>query len=195
MSDRDVDIALVERYVGGDLTAFDELIARHQSRVFGICLRMLKDRHDAFDATQDTFVTLFRKADRYRAEAAFTTWLYRVTTNVCYDHLRRQQRKRTESLPDHVDPKDPQGEDAFASADLRPAITDALAALQPEFRAAVILVDLEGMALDSAAETLGVPVGTVKSRVFRGRRQLSEQLGNLRGGSTHPTNDIPGPST
>lgn len=195
MSDRDVDIALVERYVGGDLTAFDELVARHQSRVFGICVRMLKDRHDAFDATQDTFVTLFRKADRYRAEAAFTTWLYRVTTNVCYDHLRRQQRKRTESLPDHVDPKDPQGEDAFASADLRPAITDALAALQPEFRAAVILVDLEGMALDSAAETLGVPVGTVKSRVFRGRRQLSEQLGNLRGGSTHPTNDIPGPST
>lgn len=195
MSDREVDIELVERYVGGDLEAFDELVSRHESRVFGICLRMLKDRHDAFDATQDTFLTLFRKADRYRAEAAFTTWLYRVTTNVCYDHLRRQQRKRTDSMPDYVDPEDPQGQDAFASADMRPAISDALAELPPEFRAAVILVDLEGLALDSAAETLGVPVGTVKSRVFRGRKLLAAQLGNLREGSVHPKNETPGPKT
>jgi len=195
MSDRDIDIDLVERYVGGDLEAFDKLVSRHQSRVFGICLRMLKDRHDAFDATQDTFVTLFRKADRYRAEAAFTTWLYRVTTNVCYDHLRRQQRNRSDSMPDHLDPADPQAEDFYASADLRPSIEEALVALQPEFRAAVILVDLEGLALETAAETLGVPVGTVKSRVFRGRKLLAQQLGNLRQGSTHQNSDTPGPDS
>ncbi len=191
MSDREIDIALVERYVGGDLSAFDELVARHQSRVFGICLRMLRDRHDALDATQDTFVTLFRKADRYKAEAAFSTWLYRVTTNVCYDHLRRQQRKRADAIPDHLDPTDPQGEDAFASADLRPTIEDALAELQPEFRAAIVLVDLEGLALETAAETLGVPVGTVKSRVFRGRKLLAARLGNLREVPEHQTSDNP----
>ena len=195
MSDRDIDIALVERYVAGDLAAFDELVSRHQSKVFGICLRMLKDRHEALDATQDTFVTLFRKADRYRAEAAFTTWLYRVTTNVCYDHLRRKQRKRTDALPEHHDPADPRGEDAFGAADLRPSITEALGGLQPEFRAAVILVDIEGLALESAAETLGIPIGTVKSRVFRGRKLLAQSLGNLREGSQHPNGDQPGPDS
>lgn len=195
MSDRDLDIALVERYVEGDLSAFDELVARHQSKVFGICMRMLKNRQDAFDATQDTFVTLFRKADRYRAEAAFTTWLYRVTTNVCYDHLRRQQRKRTDALPEHHDPADPQSEDEFSAVDLRPSVVDALGALPPEFRAAVILVDIEGLSLEDAADSLGVPIGTVKSRVFRGRKLLAESLGNLREGLRHPNDDQSSPDT
>jgi RNA polymerase sigma-70 factor (ECF subfamily) len=186
-SRRAEDIALVERYVGGDLDAFDELVRAHRDRVFAICLRMLKDRDAALDAAQDTFVTLFRKADRYKAEAAFSTWLYRVTMNVCYDHLRRAKRRRTDPLPDGVDPADPSAQDPLEGVEVRPDIEAALAELVPEFRSAVVLVDLHGLSLEMAADALGVPVGTVKSRVFRGRKQLAVILGNLRPGTEHPT--------
>jgi RNA polymerase sigma-70 factor (ECF subfamily) len=187
MSDASTDRALVERYLAGDMGAFDELVRAHQDRVFATCLRMLRHREAALDATQDTFVTLFRKADRFRGEAAFTTWLYRVTVNVCYDHLRRAQRKPADPLPEHHDQPDPRATEAIEAVELRPAVEQALAGLTDEFRAAIVLVDLEGLALDTAAAALEVPVGTVKSRLFRGRRLLAEQLGNLSPPNRHPT--------
>jgi RNA polymerase sigma-70 factor (ECF subfamily) len=150
---------------------------------------MLQDREAALDATQDTFLTVFRKADRYRAQAAFSTWLYRVAVNTCYDHLRRRKRKRADSLPDTHDPADPATEDLYEAVDVRPAIEAALSELSPDFRAAVVLVDLQGMSLDQASDTLGVPTGTVKSRLFRARRQLSQSLGNLRPPSEHQNGD------
>ncbi len=180
------DVELISRYLTGDVAAFDELMAAHEDRVFGICLRMLRDRDAALDATQDTFLTVFRKADRYKAEAAFSTWLHRVAMNTCYDHLRKQKRRRADPLPEHHDPVDVTAEAGFASADLRPSIEDALAELSPEFRAPIVLVDMEGLALEQAAEILEVPTGTVKSRLFRARRRLAEILGNLRDGSEHP---------
>ena len=94
------DVDLLKRYLGGDVSAFDELMAAHEDRVFGICLRMLRDRDTALDAVQETFLTVFRKADRYKAEAAFSTWLYRVAVNTCYDQLRRAKRRSADALPE-----------------------------------------------------------------------------------------------
>jgi RNA polymerase sigma-70 factor, ECF subfamily len=180
------DAELIERYLTGDVGAFDELMRAHEDRVFSICLRMLRDREAALDATQDTFVTVFRKADRFAGRSAFSTWLYRVAVNVCYDHSRRSRRNFTEPLSDIREPVDASAADGFASAELRPDLEAALQALPPEFRAAVVLSDVEGLALQTVADALGVPVGTVKSRVFRGRRLLAEALGNLAGPSdTH----------
>jgi RNA polymerase sigma-70 factor (ECF subfamily) len=179
------DADLVARYVAGDIAAFDELMQAHENRVFAICLRMLRSREAALDATQETFLTVFRKADRYRAQAAFSTWLYRVAVNTCYDQLRRAKRKRAETLPETFDPADPRALDPMVSAELRPDIESALSDLQPEYRAAIVLVDLEGLALETAGDILGVPVGTMKSRLFRGRRILAERLGNLNDDSPH----------
>ena len=183
------DVELVTRFVDGDVAAFEELMAAHEDRVFGICLRMLRNRDAALDAVQETFINVFRKADRYKAEAAFSTWLYRVAVNTCYDQLRKSKRKAAQPLPETLDPPDPRSADEFGAVELRPQIEDALEALQPEFRAAVVLVDLEGFALETVANMLAVPVGTVKSRVFRGRRILAERLGNLRPGSEHQKDD------
>ena len=183
------DRELIRRYLEGDVSAFDELMRAHEDRVFGICLRMMKSRDAALDATQDVFLTVFRKADRYKDQAAFSTWLYRVAMNTCYDHLRRQQRKRTDSMPEYLDPSDPRAGDEFHAVELRPDIQTALAVLTPEFRSAVVLVDLEGMSLEGAADTLEIPVGTVKSRVFRARKQLAKELGNLAPGSKHPSDE------
>jgi RNA polymerase sigma-70 factor (ECF subfamily) len=183
------DRELIRRYLEGDVSAFDELMRAHEDRVFAICLRMMRNRDAALDATQDVFLTVFRKADRYKEQAAFSTWLYRVAVNTCYDHLRRQQRKRIDSMPDHLDPSDPRSGDEFHAVELRPDIETALAGLTPEFRAAVVLVDLDGMSLEGAADTLEIPVGTVKSRVFRARRQLAKDLGNFAPGSEHPSDE------
>lgn len=179
------DRALIRRYLTGDVAAFDELMRIHEDRVFAICMRMMTDRDAALDATQDVFLTVFRKADRYKEQAAFSTWLYRVAMNTCYDHLRRQKRKRTESMPEHFDPSDPRGGDEMNAVELRPDIENALSNLSDDFRAAIVLVDLEGMSLGGAADTLEVPVGTVKSRVFRARKLLAKELGNLAPGSGH----------
>ena len=181
VEDRD----LIRRYLEGDVEAFEELMRAHEDRVFAICLRMMKDRDQALDATQDVFLTVFRKADRYKEQAAFGTWLYRVSINTCYDHLRRRQRKQTQAIPEHLDPADPHSVDVLSAVELRPDIETALAGISPEFRAAVVLVDLEGMSLDGAADTLDIPVGTVKSRLFRARKQLAQELGNLAPGSEH----------
>jgi len=188
MTDRThLDVALIERYLEGDVDAFDELMRAHEDRVFAICMRMMRDRDAALDATQDTFLTVFRKADRYKAEAAFSTWLYRVTMNTCYDHLRRQQRKQADRLPESHDPPDHAAASSLDAVELRPELEGALLQLSDDFRAAVVLVDMEGMSLDQAADTLDVPTGTVKSRLFRARKQLAHILGNRDTPSEHPT--------
>ena len=172
------DADLLARVVEGDHDAFATLMRKHEDRVFAVCLRIMGSRAAAFDATQETFLTLYRKANQYRATAAVGTWLYRIAVNTCYDQIRKSGRRPTDSLPDHLEPPDLGAEDAIEAAGLRPEIERALASLPPEFRAAVVLSDLEGMPLPEVAQALGVPLGTVKSRVFRGRRLLAERLGN-----------------
>ncbi|MGH8936008.1 MAG: RNA polymerase sigma factor [Acidimicrobiia bacterium] len=183
------DRQLLYLFLAGDHRAFQDLMAAHEDRVFAVCLRMMRDREAALDATQETFLTLFRKADRFEGRAAFSTWLYRLAVNTCYDQLRRQKRHRAEPLPETHDPPDAASADHLASVELRPDLERALAALDPEFRSVVVLSDLEGLALQTVAEALGLPLGTVKSRLFRGRRRLADALGNLSGHSTTPTGD------
>jgi RNA polymerase sigma-70 factor (ECF subfamily) len=179
------DAQLVASFLEGDRRAFDELMRAHEDRIFSVCLRILADREAALDAVQETFVTVFRKANQFSGAAAFSTWLYRIAVNTCYDQLRRSSRHQAQPLPDINDPPDLSSDDALGSVELRPDLERALADLAPEFRTAVVLSDLEGLPLQAVAEALDVPIGTVKSRVFRGRRMLAGQLRNLSGSSAH----------
>lgn len=172
------DTRLVTQVAGGDRHAFDELMRRHEDRVFSICLRIMRHREQALDATQDAFLTVFRKADQFRGDSSFSTWLYRVAVNTCYDHLRKAKRRPADPLPEQHDPPDRSAGDALEAAELRGHLTGALANLSEEFRAAVVLADVEGLALSDVADILQVAEGTVKSRLFRARRQLAEILGN-----------------
>lgn len=172
------DADLLAQVVGGDRAAFDELMRRHEDRVFSVCLRVLRDRTAALDAVQDTFLTVFRKADQFRGESAFSTWVYRVAVNTCYDHIRRSRRRHAEPLPEGHDPPDQSAAREIDSIEMRPDLLAALAALSPEFRATVVLVDVEGLGVGEAAAILEVAEGTVKSRLHRARRQLARILGN-----------------
>lgn len=172
------DSELLARVVEGDHDAFNQIMRNHEDRVFSVCLRIMGNREQALDATQETFLTAFRKADQFRGNSALGTWIYRIAVNTCYDMLRKQKRRKTDPIPDHLDPADYSAEDAVQSAALRPEIRAALAAIPEDFRSAIVLSDIEGMGLPEVAEVLDIPVGTVKSRVFRGRRLLARELGN-----------------
>lgn len=150
---------------------------QQEDRVFSVCLRIIGDRDRALDATQETFLTVFRKAGQFKGDAALGTWIYRIAVNTCYDQLRKAKRRRTDPIPDHLDPVDPSAESAIESAALRPEIRTALDRLPTDFRAAIVLSDIEGMSMTEVASVLGIPAGTVKSRLFRGRRLLAEHLG------------------
>jgi len=176
--ERDED--LVRRFRAGEAQAFTDLVLRHQQRVYSICLRVLGDADAAADVAQDTFLTVLRKLDGFRGDAAFTTWLHRVTVNACYDELRRKRRRPmlhtvTDDDLEH-EPGPPTLDHADEVAGTRDAAA-ALASIPEEFRIALVLADVQDMAYDQIAQVLEVPIGTVKSRVHRGRLALAAALG------------------
>ena len=181
MTSPEPDGSLVRRFLEGDASAFDELVRRHQTRVYNLCLRILGNREDARDATQDAFMATLRKLSQFRGDAAFTTWLHRVTVNACYDELRKRGRRPVlHVVPDGEDdrPREP----GPASADHADAIAgtmDAAAALlqiAEEFRVALVLADVQDLPYEEIGRILDVPVGTVKSRVHRGRLALARVM-------------------
>ena len=178
MSERS-DESLLAAHLRGDPRAFGELVGRHERRIFGLCLRILGNREDAEDAAQEAFLSALRRASSFRQAAAFSTWLYRIAVNAATDQARRRGRARVTQLgPDDsglaVAPGSELGE-VVASA---VAVQTALTLIPEEFRVAVVLCDLYRVPYADAAQILEVPVGTVKSRVFRGRVALAERLGD-----------------
>jgi RNA polymerase sigma-70 factor, ECF subfamily len=169
------DEELFAAFVAGDGRAFTPLMQRHEDRIFALAMKMTGDRNDALDATQETFVTAFRRAHQFRGESAFATWLYRIGINACHDVLRK--RKRT---PDPVE--EPQASETLRveavdeGVALRIDLARALAALPSEYREAVTLHDLGGLSYEEIARVGGTKLGTVKSRISRGRRLLAAAL-------------------
>ena len=170
------DEALLDRFHRGTHQAYEVLMRRHEDRIFGLALRMTGDRSDALEATQDAFVSAFRQAGSFRGDSSFGTWLYRIGINACRDLLRKRRR-----LPEPV--ADPGEEMPPAThTRLEDEVVDrvdlsrALAMLPEEYRQAVTLHDLGGVPYDEIATTAGVPIGTIKSRISRGRRLLASHL-------------------
>lgn len=182
MSDADdgdrEDRALLAAHVAGDPDAFGTLVMRHRGRLWGVAVRTLADREDAADALQEALLSAYRAAGWYRGEARVTTWLHRVVVNACLDKARRNAVRPTVPMPDDGGPAEPR--DALGDRETALDIEAALAALPEEQRAALVLVDVQGLPVADAAEVLGVPVGTVKSRCARGRGRLALSLGHLR---------------
>jgi RNA polymerase sigma-70 factor, ECF subfamily len=176
--DRDED--LVRRYLEGDTAAFGVLVERHERRVYNLALRMTGRDEDAKDAAQEAFLSALRKLKTFRGEAAFTTWLHRVTVNACYDLLRKRQRAPL--LHDRPDegglgpeptPTPDHAETIATAIDVQRALLE----VPEDFRAVLILCDVQDLSYDDAASIVGVPVGTVKSRLHRGRVALARALG------------------
>ncbi len=157
---------------------WDEVVRQHAPRVYRLAYRLAGNPQDAEDLTQETFVRVFRSLASYQP-GTFEGWLHRITTNLFLDLVRRRQRIRFDSLPEdseRLPGRERSPEQVYADSHLDPDIQRALDALHPDFRVAVVLCDIEGLSYEEIATTLGIKLGTVRSRIHRGRLQLREAL-------------------
>ncbi len=199
------DLTLVRAIQRGDAGAWQELIRKYQDRLFATCMKMVHDRELAADLTQDSMVKIIEGLDTYDGRAKLSTWMIRITMNVCLTKLRSEKLRRHASL-DATDARtgltqgeqlaDGQGfgrvspelsaSQRVEADELRELLSAALVRLDPEQRAIVVLRDSRGLDYDQIAEILGVPVGTVKSRLFRARMALREMIEALQRGEETP---------
>lgn len=162
--------------------SWDEIVREHSARTYRLAYRLTGNRQDAEDLTQETFVRVFRSLSSY-TPGTFEGWLHRITTNLFLDQVRRRARIRMDAMGDdagHVPATGDHGqpERGFEHANLDHDVQRALDALSPEYRAAVVLCDIEGLSYEEIAVTLGVKLGTVRSRIHRARAQLRTSLGH-----------------
>ncbi len=180
------DELLIRRAQSGDEGAFEQLLLAHQKSVYNLCLRMAGNPDDALDLSQEAFIRAWRALGQYQFDAAFSTWLFRLTSNICIDFLRKQKRQQHMSLT--ATDEDESGEE-FAVPDPAPgpeeqavhnerrqAVARAMAALPEDYRAVMQLRAVEALSYEQIAEILDIKVGTVKSRLARARAQLRKIL-------------------
>jgi RNA polymerase sigma-70 factor (ECF subfamily) len=182
------DQALVERCRSGDLAAFEPLVEKYRERVWRLAYHYVRDREEAWDVAQEAFVRAWQALPNFRGQSAFYTWLFRIVVNVATDRARsRAARGRafgTEAVPEEdwervlVDPARGPDETA-AGAEARERVRRALDALPPHHRTIIMLSDLEGLSYREIAEVLGIPMGTVMSRLHNARKRLRQVLGPL----------------
>ena len=181
------ETALIQAAQAGDLDSFNRLVLAYQDIVFSQAYRMMGDGEAAEDATQEAFISAYRNLRGYRG-GSFRAWLLRIVTNACYDELRRRKRRPTTPLepldtedeevesPHWLADSKPSPEEAAERAELEHALQHCLNGLPEDFRAVVVLVDIQGLDYAEAGVSIGSPVGTVKSRLARARLRLRDCL-------------------
>ena len=176
----------VARASGGDLEAFDALMARHETKVFNLCLWVLGDRDEAADAAQDAFIRAYRHLKKFRGDCSFGSWVSRIAINVARDALKKKRaRPRDFSSLEwqdgpEFDPPDDTARgapEALARRERQKAVRRALAKVPENYRTTLILFDLQGRSYEECADVLQVPIGTIKSRLSRARAALRDALG------------------
>jgi len=182
---RDED--LVARSKNGDINAFEELVCRHERKIYTLTYRLMGNHEDANDFSQETFLKAYQALKSFREESSFLTWINRIAVNVCRDELRKRYRIKSESLDERITLSDGEIEKQFKSSEPGPEelyeqsefqenIQKHINSLSPEFRMALVLRDINGYSYEEIAEELECSLGTVKSRINRARNYLKEKL-------------------
>ena len=175
----DQHVAASEADKESTVTQWAEIVEEHSTRVYRLAYRLTGNKHDAEDLTQEVFIRVFRSLDSF-VPGSFEGWLHRITTNLFLDRVRRRQKFRFDGFTDGAEERyagsDPSPEYAIHDANLDPDVESALSSLSEDFRVAVVLCDMEGLSYEEIADMLGVKLGTVRSRIHRGRQQLRREL-------------------
>tara|TARA_B100001750_G_C15499748_1_gene596394 strand:- start:16 stop:636 length:621 start_codon:yes stop_codon:yes gene_type:complete len=185
-NNKDKDLVLVRRLKRGDYKAFDLLLLKYQSRVVGLALKFVKDLQIAEDIAQESFLKAYKSINSFREESAFYTWIYRITVNTSKNYLTSKNRKKELSesdinkLEDSEDIFDIPGgsspEEILSANNLREVIMESLTNLPEDIRTAISLREFEGLTYEEISEVLDCPIGTVRSRIFRGREIMQERI-------------------
>lgn len=179
---------LINQFNNGNEQAFTELIQRYQHKVYNSTYRMLGNHEDALDMAQESFIRVYKNLHKFRADSSFSTWLFRITTNICRDELRKRQRKlNMHSFSEYENDKktiknmeisdDP--ERISISSELNETIQEKIDQLSPEQKAVFVLKEFEGLSYKEIADVLDISIGTVKSRLSRARRSLRKDLNKI----------------
>jgi len=185
------DPELVARFLAGDRDAFEQIVVRHQDKVYGLCFRLVGSQQHAEEAAQEVFVKVFKNLDRFRGDSQLSTWLYRVTVNHCRNvHARRRRRREwdhvsvdaasvkedgTRQLAELSDSA-PSAEDGLVADEQLQQLREELEKIDPLWREVLILRDVEGLSYEETAAALSVAAGTVKSRIHRARNELRKRM-------------------
>lgn len=177
---------LIDAAIAGDSAAFEQLIQPLEGRIYAVALRMCANREDAQDCMQESMIRIYRALSGFKGQSSFSTWVYRITMNTCLDELRRRKARKSTSLDSLLDSgwspanETDTPERHAVQSEQRRTIERAIADLPDDMRAAIVLRDIQGLTYDEIADALSVNVGTVKSRISRGRERLRKKL------SAHP---------
>ncbi len=172
----------IRRATGGDAQAFEQLMRVHEGRMYAVSLRMCGNREDALDCTQEAMLRIYRAMGNFKGQSSFATWVYRITMNTCLDELRRRKVRTSASLDALLDtgwsPSDEEDtpERHSIASEQRRTLEQAIAGLPEDMRAAIVLRDVQGFSYEEIATMLSANVGTIKSRISRGREKLREVL-------------------
>ena len=177
------DDLLIAKAAKGDARSFEQLMRRHEGRMYSCALRMCGNREDAQDCVQEAMLRVFRALERFKGESSFSTWVYRITMNACLDELRRRKVRSAASLDTLLEsgwtPKDP-GELPDSRAERmerKAALEKAISELPEDMRAAIVLREVHDLSYEEISQALDVNVGTIKSRISRGRERLRQLIG------------------
>ena len=177
------DKILIERSQNGDVKAFEELISGHEKRIYNIAYRLTGNYHDASDMAQETIIKIYKSISKYRGDAAFTTWIYRITVNTCMDELNRRKRKK-ESFYDieegevfnEIADYSMNPENIIEQERIKQYLENLILALNPEYRIVMVLREHSGFSYQEIADYLNISIGTVKSRINRARIALQRKI-------------------
>ena len=185
ISNKEIDLALVRRAKKGDYRAFDLLVLKYQSRVIATAFKYVKERQLAEDIAQEAFIKSYKSIDSFREESSFYTWVYRITVNTAKNYLVPSKRRDETVIsdlslddsyyPEKLDVDSPQ--EILKASELRDLIFETLSSLGEETRTALSLREFDGLSYEQIAEIVQCPVGTVRSRIFRGREMIEEVVG------------------
>ena len=187
MSDREADQILVEQVQRGDKRAFELLVAKYQRKIFRLLSRLIRDAAEIEDVAQEAFIKAYRALPNFRAESAFYTWLYRIAINTAKNYLVAQGRRAPTTTETEIDEaenfdegdqlRDVNTPDSMLlSKQVGEAVNRAIEKLPEDLRTAIVLRELEGLSYEEIAETMNCPIGTVRSRIFRAREAIAEEL-------------------
>jgi len=169
------DLILCKRCQQGDIGALEELYKRHKDKVYALAIRLTNNVQDAEDIVQDVFVQVHRKINSFRGDAAFSSWLYRIATNISMSALRQRQRRRKEQTSEHIQARGHQAQ-VNDTRLLKPFLEEAIASLPPKSRMVFVLHDVQGFQHQEIAQMLNCSVGTSKSQLHKARSHLRKTL-------------------